>query len=751
MTGVKIDPLSLKENLKPGDTFRLTAEIEPYDATDQTVTWESSDKNVAEISSTGMVTVNGFGETVITVKTTDGKMYSLKLEVKKIAVTGISINMAGGDDYLVTGRSTRLSATAAPDNASDKRIVWESSDETVAKVDENGVVTGVGAGKVTITAKSVSDTSKTAALTFIVFDSKDALYVEFTDGSEYTYTGRGIEPVVNVYYHGKRLMCGTDYTVSYKNNVNASDGTDDKKAARAIVTGKTVAAKAEATFCILPVDIGDKTLVSTQEINIASGKTASPVLFFGGKKLRSKAGWETYYIGKNENGADMYGSYYTPKSFDNPYEKTKFNKSRPITVYGSGNFTGERELWVNVKSKAEINKMPKIKVQSFKPVKRYYNGQAQPLSSTEITVTDASGKNKTPLVINRDFYISYPADITNAGQVKIGIIGMGDYTGSCSRSYRIEAASFDTDAIEGVSLSFPDAKGKYETGGKTYDTFVYDPAGVLPAVDVTVKFKDGRKETLIAGRDYRVTYKNNKKAGAANSNKPASAIVTFKGNYKKINKQTKEFYIEQADLKNVKLCAQDKVVTSASGRYPLSVPAADYAGVQVNKKEYTVSYKSAGSLIDKNSRLNLDAGKSVSVDVEITAKKNGNYTGSCSGCTYTVTRADTAQNLSKAKVLIRKKDDGSFKKVTKINYTGLPVVIGEDELKDYEFYVYTGKNLKNPTAVLKEGTDYTVSYSNNVRAGKATVIINAKEGSTAYTGSKTFNFRIVKGTMRWVK
>jgi len=78
-------------------------------------------------------------------------------------------------------------------------------------------------------------------------------------------------------------------------------------------------------------------------------------------------------------------------------------------------------------------------------------------------------------------------------------------------------------------------------------------------------------------------------------------------------------------------------------------------------------------------------------------------------------------------------------------------VIGEDELKDYEFYVYTGKNLKNPTAVLKEGTDYTVSYSNNVRAGKATVIINAKEGSTAYTGSKTFNFRIVKGTMRWVK
>ena len=79
-------------------------------------------------------------------------------------------------------------------------------------------------------------------------------------------------------------------------------------------------------------------------------------------------------------------------------------------------------------------------------------------------------------------------------------------------------------------------------------------------------------------------------------------------------------------------------------------------------------------------------------------------------------------------------------------------MIGKDEYSDYELYVYMGKNVKDPAKKeLKEGVDYTVSYSNNVNAGKATIILNAKDGSKDYYGSKTFNFNIVKGKMRWVK
>ena len=80
--------------------------------------------------------------------------------------------------------------------------------------------------------------------------------------------------------------------------------------------------------------------------------------------------------------------------------------------------------------------------------------------------------------------------------------------------------------------------------------------------------------------------------------------------------------------------------------------------------------------------------------------------------------------------------------------------IGEGEYVDYELYVYTGKSAKSPTVVLKEGTDYdyVATYSNNVKAGKATVVLNAVEGEeAAYFGSKTFTFKIVKGSMPWFK
>ncbi len=63
-----------------------------------------------------------------------------------------------------------------------------------------------------------------------------------------------------------------------------------------------------------------------------------------------------------------------------------------------------------------------------------------------------------------------------------------------------------------------------------------------------------------------------------------------------------------------------------------------------------------------------------------------------------------------------------------------------------------GKNANDPNkVVLEEGTDYTVEYSNNVKSGKATIILNAKENSGNCFGSRTHNFNIVKGIMRWVK
>lgn len=722
------DPVSMQK----GDKIQLGAAVTPANAADKTVKWNSSSPSVVTVDDAGLITAVSYGEAVITAEANDGSgvKATLTVTVAFVKVTGITINRAGGDDSLAIGKSTQLSAVITPSNASVRDIVWTSSDTKLADVDENGVVTGRAQGKVTITATSVDDSSKKSSVDLIIFDDSDAMYVEFAYGSEYIYTGKPIMPLINVYNRGKLLMQGTDYTVKFSNNVNANDGTNAKKAPMAVVTGKTIAATAEAVFRIIPKDIGDEKSVSAEAVNIISGKTAAPLLYYGGTKLGAK-------------------------DFTNPYAKDKFTESRAITVYGTGNFTGEREVWINVMDAKEVKNISKIKVLSFNPFPKTYNGQPQYIGEDEITVVSASDSNKTKLVMDRDFFIVYPDDVTNAGMVKITVMGMGDHAGAVVKSYNIEPAKNDG-SIKTIEVSFPDAEGK--TNG--YDSFEYRPGGVFPAVEILVTHSDGKTETLTAGRDYKVTYKNNTKAGAANKNKPATATITFLGNYKSIKKMTKDFYIDQADLGRANTYAMDKAVNKDQPKYPVSEPIADIDGTTVSKKEYTVTYKvndgEKDIEITSKDKLYkaLAPGESIAVTVEINAKvdKNGELTGNYKGtapvCRYNITRTDADHDLSKATVILQKKEDESHKAIRQLSFTGRPIEIGAGEYSDYELYVYMGK--KNAPTVLKEGTDFRVDHSNNVNAGKATVMINGCEEGKYY-GSKAFNFKIVKGRMLWAR
>ena len=57
---------------------------------------------------------------------------------------------------LEPGQSVQLTAIVSPDNATDKTVVWSSSDASVVSVDQTGVITGIGAGKATVKAKAGS-------------------------------------------------------------------------------------------------------------------------------------------------------------------------------------------------------------------------------------------------------------------------------------------------------------------------------------------------------------------------------------------------------------------------------------------------------------------------------------------------------------------------------------------------------------------------------------------------------------------
>ncbi len=82
-----------------------------------------------------------------------------------VAVTGVTVTPVSAK--VKVGKSTTFVATVAPENATNKKVKWSSSDESIATVNEDGVVTGVKEGTATITATTL-DGSKTGTATIIV-------------------------------------------------------------------------------------------------------------------------------------------------------------------------------------------------------------------------------------------------------------------------------------------------------------------------------------------------------------------------------------------------------------------------------------------------------------------------------------------------------------------------------------------------------------------------------------------------------
>ena len=82
-----------------------------------------------------------------------------------VAVTGVTV--APVSQKVKVGKSTTFIATVSPENATNKKVKWSSSDESIATVDEDGVVTGVKEGEATITATTL-DGNKTGNATIIV-------------------------------------------------------------------------------------------------------------------------------------------------------------------------------------------------------------------------------------------------------------------------------------------------------------------------------------------------------------------------------------------------------------------------------------------------------------------------------------------------------------------------------------------------------------------------------------------------------
>lgn len=165
VTGVSLDKTSA--DLKVGDIQALTATVAPSNATNTAVTWSSSNTAVATVAD-GKVTAVAKGEVIITVTTADGsKIATCTVTVTNVAPTSIALNRT--EATVEKGDTVNLTATISPTNTTVKTVTWASSDTSVATV-ENGVVTTLKAGNVTITATSTEDSNVKASCSITVKD-----------------------------------------------------------------------------------------------------------------------------------------------------------------------------------------------------------------------------------------------------------------------------------------------------------------------------------------------------------------------------------------------------------------------------------------------------------------------------------------------------------------------------------------------------------------------------------------------------
>lgn len=131
-----------------GETLQLLATVEPEGATYEEIAWTSDAPEVASVDMDGLVTALSVGEATITASIDDSFEASCKITVVGPAAESIALDAE--TMTLLIGATAQLTATPSPEDADVSDLVWSSSDEGVAEVDANGMVTAIAAGKATV-------------------------------------------------------------------------------------------------------------------------------------------------------------------------------------------------------------------------------------------------------------------------------------------------------------------------------------------------------------------------------------------------------------------------------------------------------------------------------------------------------------------------------------------------------------------------------------------------------------------------
>jgi hypothetical protein len=152
----KLEIIQLTETIAVGDSLQLRRKVIPFNATDKTGLWSSSNDAIATVDQFGMVKGVSSGTATITLTPNDingsADTFTAKIGTSSIAVTGVTVspNSVSVDE----GSTSQLSVSFEPINATDQTGTWSSDTPAVATVSSSGLVTGVSDGSAIITFTS---------------------------------------------------------------------------------------------------------------------------------------------------------------------------------------------------------------------------------------------------------------------------------------------------------------------------------------------------------------------------------------------------------------------------------------------------------------------------------------------------------------------------------------------------------------------------------------------------------------------
>ena len=192
-----------------GETFTITPNILPESATDKTIRWWSNTQDNVTVDQNGTVTAKNYGGSVVFCFAEDGsgvyKSIRVYVDRPPVLATGIEISPQFPNTFYAIGDQLPLSVTITPTYATNKTVRWESDDESVAIVDESGIVTITGWGSCHVTATTTDGSNLTSEPCYI--DSQDPTtiwepvpgYALSLDEKEVTFfRGEGKTVIINV-------------------------------------------------------------------------------------------------------------------------------------------------------------------------------------------------------------------------------------------------------------------------------------------------------------------------------------------------------------------------------------------------------------------------------------------------------------------------------------------------------------------------------------------------------------------------